>query len=475
MNIDLYLAFSKRKNSTLTPTSTPITYPCILKDPVSFHNPSVIVHGLLSTQYNYAYIGVSTTEFATFGWYYVTDITQISRDEWQIDMVEDELASHKGSIGASKAYIAYSSTYTDRFLPDTRIAVSAMKNVDVEIASTFLDGDGSYIITTFSDDNTGNPVGLGHSYWINQANLKKVKNWLTNNSVLSDIAVYMGGETMSAIFSLVWIPIAFDITDTSVGTAVQDMMIGAHSYSGDTMGAQVDSIRLDGFARKHGSVDLSLASLPDDFRRAEPYSSANLYLPGIGCIDINLADFINVSKITVDYDFEMITGNIFYVIKNADGRIIQTASACLAAQCPLGQMTVNTAGVASSLAGVVGGAAALAFGAPAVAAVGLSSLLLSGANAVLQANRRAASISGAVGGRIGSVIKDIRLTLFIMNTEDPADADYIATRGRPVGKVMQISSLSGFVQCENAQVNADCYGNEYDAINAALNTGFYYE
>ena len=216
-------------------------------------------------------------------------------------------------------------------------------------------------------------------------------------------------------------------------------------------------------------------SLPDDFRRAEPYSSANLYLPGIGCIDVNLADFINVSKMTVDYDFEMITGNIFYAIKNADGRIIQTASACLAAQCPLGQMTVNTAGVASSLAGIAGGAAALAFGAPAVAAVGLSSLLLSGANAVLQANRRAPSISGAVGGRTGTVIKDIRLTLFIMDTENPADADYIATRGRPVGKVMQISSLSGFVQCENAQVNADCFGNEYEAINAALNTGFYYE
>lgn len=474
MNIDLYIGFTKRKNSTKTPSTTPTTFGCVLKDPVSFHNPSVIVKGLTTTSYNYAGISISTSSFTTYGWYYVTDITQISRDEWQIDLEEDPLATNKTNIGNTKAYIAYSSTYTDRFLPDTRIAVSSMKNVDVEIASTFFDGTGSYVMTVFSDENSGSPVGLGYSYWLNQMNMDQVKYWLTNNSVLGDIATYMGGETTSAIFSFIWIPIAYDNT-SSIGTAVTDMKIGSHSLQADTGGISFEAVRLNGFARMHDSVDLSLTSLPDDFRRSEPYSSANLYLPGIGCVDINLSDFINVSKIMVDYDFEMITGNVFYTIKNADGRIIQTASACVAAQCPLGQMTVNTAGVASSLAGIAGGAVALAFGAPAVAAVGLSSLLLSGANAVLQANRRAPSISGAVGGRIGAVIKDIRLTLFIMNTEDPADADYIATKGRPVGKVMQISSLSGFIQCENAQVNADCYGNEYDAINAALNTGFYYE
>ena len=161
MNIDLYLGFTKRKNSTKTPSTTPTTVACTLKDPMSFHNPSVIVKGLTTTAYNYAGINISTATFTTYGWYYITDITQISLNEWQIDMVEDELATNKTNIGATKAYIAYSSTYTDRFLPDTRIAVSAMKNVDVEIASTFLDGTGSYIITTFSDDNTGNPVGTG--------------------------------------------------------------------------------------------------------------------------------------------------------------------------------------------------------------------------------------------------------------------------------------------------------------------------
>ena len=63
---------------------------------------------------------------------------------------------------------------------------------------------------------------------------------------------------------------------------------------------------------------------------------------------------------------------------------------------------------------------------------------------------------------------------FSVNTEDPNSLTYISERGRPYSGTAQISSLSGFIQCEGASINCAASATEKEEINNYLNSGFYY-
>ncbi len=63
-----------------------------------------------------------------------------------------------------------------------------------------------------------------------------------------------------------------------------------------------------------------------------------------------------------------------------------------------------------------------------------------------------------------------------LDTEDPEDSSgYIAIKGRPLGEVVTLSSCTGFVQCDGAQVDIAGSEEERDEINALLNEGIYIE
>ena len=57
---------------------------------------------------------------------------------------------------------------------------------------------------------------------------------------------------------------------------------------------------------------------------------------------------------------------------------------------------------------------------------------------------------------------------------DIADED-LSSRGRPLCKAVQLSGLSGYVQCIDADPEIACTVEEGDSIRAYLNGGFYYE
>ena len=57
---------------------------------------------------------------------------------------------------------------------------------------------------------------------------------------------------------------------------------------------------------------------------------------------------------------------------------------------------------------------------------------------------------------------------------DIADED-IASRGRPLCAPRTISSLAGFVMCEDADPEIPCTDTELREIVSYLNNGFYYE
>ena len=463
MDVRFY-TFSKRVNSTKQPTGiTYTTKSCLWKENTSEHDPVVEVAGGLTAAWNYAYI----PDWGKM--YFIRDAVTVANGITQYYLTEDVMGTYKSQIGSSKQYVAFcsDSSYYDKYKVDPRVAVSTTKVVShTEKAISTLSSVGTYILTVFNNSPSANCVGFGVSYALNATAMGNLRNAMGDPTIMQSLASYFGGTPLESIYSCVWVPY---VVSSSDGQSITSVTIGNQVFN---VGS---GVRLNGYVTHAESVSISITGLRDDFRRCEPYTSANLYLPGVGVMDLNLSDWIGSSYVNVSCVFEIASGNMMYYLRDDDGNLIQTASCSLAAQCPLGQMTVNTGGVVNAIGGVVGGAIALGSGSGIAVAAGGAALLASGASAVLNMNKRAPSISGHTGGRLNAIYTDAELTIYEVQTENPLNSDYKEIRGLPCGKVLTISNLTDYIQCEGASVEISGSQIEAEEINRYMNEGFYRE
>ena len=461
--------FKKRVNSTAQPIGALYTEKdCVLKIPTSEHDPTIEIEGAINPSWNYCYI----SDWGKY--YFIRDAITVAHNITQYVCTEDTLATYKSDITSSSQYVAHSSDSSayDIYKVDTRVIASAIKTVkSVSQSLSFLSDSGTYILTVMNDTTPAKCQGIGVSYAMDAASLGVLRNALVDPTVMQTISQALGGNALEAIFGCIWVPFAVDTHNLTspYGTHVTDIKIGQTSFGG------LHAIRLDGYVTESEGVALTLTgALRDDFRRAEPYTSGVLYLPGVGCIEVSMSDWITAHQIQIRVIYEIATGNVLYILRDPDGYIIQTASYCMATQCPIGQFNINTQGVVTSMAGMIGAAAAFTAGSIGYG-VAMTGILIAGSNGVLNCFKHASSLSGHVGGRVSSTIKEVSLTIFEIQTEDPNAAAYKALKGLPVGKVVNLNSITGFCQCDGGSLEAAASGIELEEINNYLNSGFYIE
>lgn len=467
MEIKYWTNFSKRKNSTLTPSSG-TALQVRLKDNCSIINP-VIESAALPVNANYIYIA----DFARY--YYVTNVVYKTNTIKEFSCEVDVLSSFKTAIGSTNARIAFSSTGWDKNIADTRMTTETTKLKYERHGSTVFEDEGCYILTVFNPDQS-NSLGLGLTYAIPVSDIGKIKAWLCDTSIMQALSQFFNGRPLESIFSCIWVP--FPYASAPGFAAFTSIKVGNQDSSGSGYTINNKPIQSGSFLDPT-DITVDIPYRYNDFRDSDPYSSMQIYLPGIGYTDINLADWLDTATMTIDYRLDYSNGDVTYYLKDINGYIVQTASANLAVQCPLGQIMTSGSGIVSGIGGVVGSGASLAVGL-ATKNVGMAigsagALLASGASIAMNANKRATSIKGAVGGKSSILIKDVILTGFYIDTEDVDDVAYIATKGRPVGVTHAISNHSGYVECDDASVGNIGSPMEKDRINTYLNTGFYYE
>lgn len=469
MNVEFY-NFSKRKNSTKQPTSSGTQKACVWKENTSIHNPTVQVAGSVDPSFTYAHI-------SSWGkYYYVEDAVTVANGISEYTLREDPMASHKTEIGACSTRVAFCTNPFYSTLNDPRIAVKTTKDIQGSTAGQILSTTGCYIFTVLNNESNG--VGCATSYALNQAGMDKVKQWLSDDSVYAALTTFFNDTPMSAVFACTWIP--FSLSSVP-GSTVTDLKFGDRTLNGDNYYiATGDAKRVSGFAVISGTASLNchLRYPVTDFRAVEPYTSGTIYLPGVGVLDLNMSDWIDSTKINVSYTFEVVTGNMEYLLFTDAGALVQSASCNIASQCPLGQITMNANGMMSGVGtAVAAGVALLATGGVGMAGAAAAGAAISGAaNTVLSYNKRSPSVSGAAGGRIAALWPYIDHIEYAVDTEDPEDSSgYIAIKGRPLGEVVTISSCSGFIQTDGAQVDISGTEEERNEINAIMDAGFYYE
>ena len=423
------------------------------------------------TDLNYDYVYIE--DFKRY--YFLRQTTILSNNHIQYELEEDSLASKKTAIGATVAHIAYAATGWDKWLIDSRLPVKTTKNINTQVAASGLSNTGMYVVAIIND-RSATKLGACTFYMMTEANMNNLAYNLSDQGIITDLRNIFNNP-LDSIVKAVWIPLApTDVPQTHYDNAE---VVYAGSRALNLAGHECYGAPLKDFVVELAAVSLLIPDKHQDFRDASPFTTGSLYLPGLGLTDLNMSDFIESVNVNIKTYIDITTGDITYRIYEDNGHILKTCIFNGATEIPLAHVTNNAGGTLASIGGVAGGAITAAIAGASgnlpVAFGGIATALASGTSAVMQSAMRATSIKGGIQGR--SAFYDVTFKLLIVQliTEDPDDANYIATFGRPVGVTHAISNHSGYVQCDNASVVMSGSVLERDRINDYLNTGFFYE
>ena len=462
MDVAFY-TFTKRKNSTKQPTGTGTVKACKLKDDCSVHNP-VVICASNTMSYNYAHIRTWSR------YYFVTDTVYLANNLVEYHLSEDYLASHKTGIGSTVAHIAFASDHYSSLMIDPRIALSTSRIPSRQSGSSWFNGD-HYLLTVFNNANTGTDVaGMASVYYLTRSQMLVFKSWLGTDTVWEALQDYFQGNPLDAIFSLKWIPYEIPSGDLSTQNGIN---------IGDQCCDYNNIPYVNNYAFIEKTAQFNHSTVYTDFRRYSPYTTGFVYLPGIGTMDLNIADFLSSDHINVKCTIEAITGSIMYSIERDGGEVVATASTNVAADVPLGRSSINASGVVNSIGGIIGGTvgAVLDLATNNIMGAGreASQAVSSAVNMIIAANQHTSSIAGGVGSRCATAIPKVMYMEYVIDTEDPTDANYIAVNGRPVNETHAIYTHSGYVQTIGASVALSASEQEIETINKMLDAGIYYE
>ena len=444
---------------------------------VSTNGNSTISFGYLAdelaTDYCYAYIPKWNK------YYFVATPNIITNNHIQYDLEEDYLASRKTEVGSTVAHIVYSSSGWDKDLTDARIGVKGTKTIYHDSQALPFNNAGCYILGVVNNQTDGKLGALSY-YRMDAINIAKLIKWMMQDDFFTKISGYFNGKPLDFIQSCIWVP----VSGSDYGNTMQTTL-----YLGDTAVADYSTVPetpvyityypVTTPIHAYSVVSCSLGSKFSDFRDNQPYSSASLYLPGIGLTDLNINDFYESTNVNIETIFDITTGDCTYKIYDDTNQLLKTVSFNASASVSLSQVNINSAGALAGIGGAIGGVVGLGVAAATMnplAGVTAGVGILGGASAaIMAANQRSTSIKGTNSGRSGFYTTSASTVVIRQDTEDCDAANYIARMGRPVGVTHAISNHSGYVQCDNASVAIAGDNTEREIINNYLNTGFFYE
>ena len=464
MKLKYWTGFSKRKNSTLQPVDAYATEIDVYwKEDTSIDNPSVVLTGN-NLSIDYCYI----PDFGKY--YFVGSPVILTNGTTQYDLEEDYLATHKTDIGSTVAHVVYSSTGYDKYKTDPRLPVKTTTTSNHVAAASGFSSTGCYIVSIISDKSNGITGGIAH-FLMDTQNMANLTANLYDVSISSIIAEAFYSP-MELIANCIWLPISYSDA-SSLCSASETISLNQSPIN--TAGRPVYGSQVTTPIKTFTAVSLAIPSREQDFRDMQPYTSASLYLPGVGMTDLNINDFSDDTNVNIYTRIDITNGDIIYWIYNDHGEVVKTISFNGAESVPLAHIGANSKGALTGIGGAAAmlGAAALGVGSP--ASLLTAGSLMAAGNTALSFNQRAVSMKGGYSGRSSFADTTYSLTVVKTDTEDPDNASYIARWGRPVGVTHAISNHSGYVQCDNAAVALAGDNTEREIINNYLNTGFFYE
>lgn len=471
MNATFYSGFEKRRNSTKRPSGG-TTKSVALKEGTSLMHPEFIVTNA-SWSWNYA----SAWQY----YYYVVDIIAESNNTFRVKCEIDVLASFKVAIGSyttliSRAdsmwdgevmesmYPAKSNPYTlDASYSAAGIFTNNRSQGTVVMATVGARGQKFYIMSKAQFDALCYvlfpSLGVSITQWFTST---------TQEALVGGLNTILEGITL-----LKWLPIDITVAQSQLGlTSASSVWIGALEVTAPS-GAAVYELT--------GSMVITLAwrqlTFPDrnytgithrgDWLNMQPFAFYSVNIPPFGLIQIDGA-YLVASQMTIQAEIrvDILSGNaILNLLYTAAGSSVAKTIGVYNANIAC---DIKAGGASYNIGGVVSGVASAALSYVRKDFAGVAGSIASSAGSLIP---QAAQTGGGVSGSVPNLTSPwyIEATYF-----DPIEENKTEL-GRPLGKVVQISSLSGFVQCADAHCPLMGHEEEMIKVNEFLNAGFFYE
>lgn len=475
MNV-YFFSFSKRNNSTKRPVlETGTLHDCAFKDATSLTAPKIVLKKLPDniepTGYNYAYI-------PTFHRYYFVNDWEWSIGVWSVQLTVDALASFKTQIGASTQYVTRSASTYDGNIIDSQYPMKA------QITSARVAGSrgiwtntiagGTFIVGIFS--RSPDSVGGVTYYTMTSAQLTNLAQKLMENTDWLSIDDISDGlqkalvDPLQYIQSVRWFPIGI-----SGATEVSSLPYGWWTLSG------VSAKRLSSLALELVHVSMVRPSHPQSSSRGAyvnkpPFTNYKLYLPPFGLIDLDGNVVGSFDNVGIDTVIDLTSGNAVFNISasspNEAGTgpttLLSKMKANISVEISLAKISreANTQGLMGSLGSLVGSAAGSIFGDDFVGSR-IASSIGSGGTSVNSIGSQ---------GDFSEYIRPVNygsayLYAYFVSIA-PMDNNHF---GRPLCQSKVINTLSGFIQCQGAELALPATDTERATIENFMNGGFFYE
>ena len=457
----------KRPNSTLQCTDWVTNELNVyLKENTSFNNPTFVLQydGLTIQKCNVAYEAISDT------YYFIKDVISTSNNIVEVVCEKDVLATWKEVIGEHTTYIERSATGFDDMVRDPLITQSidigdvsrkktAMPDWETQRPWLCYRACNSSGVTTYFTQSPTFLAPLMPSSEVGSVEDIFKDSWKATyqpfNYLLEVYAIPFG---RNKIFATGIGPIITTIPE--FGFLKYDTVNGTQSTVDFMVGEETEGLSLD---------------LPDryfnDFRDFDDeWTSFNLFIPGIGNINIP-AHFLQ-SDVKIKCFYDLITGdmNVHLYISEDENAFIGCYNANV--KCPIQFAAVN-----SRSSEILGGALSVlgstvsALTTPSADAIG--NVGSSVASAVKNINSPGAVVNGGNGGQIYYLLQRHN----IIATAIRYKSKQIGTGavGRPKYENVKINTMSGYIKCVNPSVFIPAQIDDMRQINEHLRNGFYYE
>ena len=458
MVIEAY-TFSKKMNSTAQPTGSGTQLTVHLKENTSVLNPHFFVHN-----YNFAH------NYVKWGsrYYFVDDIISISDGMAEYVCRTDVLATYKSDIGASSQYVTraastYDGDIVDMLYPTecdiTQVANSATQDPGWNNVIS----DGCFVIGVMGK-NAGQNGGAVTYYAVKPSAIQAITNYLMdpqnlNVSDISDELLECIFNPMQYIVSCLWFPFPLILGSDPIHFGWWTITVPSGTCKELTEAVYTRNISFT--IPKHPQ-----AAARGNYLNMPPFSRYLLNAGAWGIIPIENSLLLDDSSLDCFMNVDLYTGTGRFSIVGAQAvTYVQEFIAQIGVPVQLGQNMLNQGALSNMLSGAGGFITGALSG-------NIAQMLGSGTGAIVSAAELSQSVPVTVGSNgslnFNNTFKLIGLFYKVVNDDN-------VQHGRPLCQVKTISSLSGYVLCENADLSTAGSPIEKDAIVSYMNGGFYYE
>ena len=451
----IFYSFKKRINSTKIVNVQGTEVEFVYKSRTERDNP-IIEIATWNDAWNYVKIDNR--------YFFINSVEHVANRLYRVTLTIDLLATYKSDILSTNARVLYSANNFSLDIIDERIISSGNNLIGTQyVDMPGFDTTGKFFMTTL---NTIDGEQFTTTYALSSEELAKVVKKLNEETLIDSIINSKWWDNaLETIVELYWLPIKLGEFGYAEGLNV--LSLGDY-----TTGIAAAKMPFETSNYHAKSVTIDIPWQYNDFRNLEPYTSINLYLPGIGLVSFSSSDVYKTSQIFIHYMIDTFSGNIVYEVRNSHENVIAVYSGNLKVSLPVGGAQPRVGSLVSLTTGGIASVAMLASG-------HVASGIATGAYTVAHAsNQRQYVMNGGFSGSTlpSQFFSNKKIYLWVVSKETyvtPTNLTEIA--GSPCGRVLKLSDCVGFTKTAEASVSTTAHKVEIDKINSYLNGGVYIE